>query len=81
MNLLLVHERYGKMAGAEQNIFVTLPHIAKHFDVSYLYELDTAKKTELLDQVVSDKRQLSFSENIYIFRFYFLRIFYIMIFI
>ncbi len=35
--ILLVHETYGRLAGAEQNILVTAPHLAATFDLACLY--------------------------------------------
>lgn len=35
--ILFVHETFGRMAGAEQNILVTAPHLAEAFDLECLY--------------------------------------------
>jgi len=35
--ILIVHETYGRLAGAEQNILVTAPHLAATFDLACLY--------------------------------------------
>lgn len=35
--ILFVHETFGRLAGAEQNIQVTAPRLAESFDLEYLY--------------------------------------------
>ena len=35
--ILFVHETFGRMAGAEQNILVTAPHLAAEFELECLY--------------------------------------------
>ncbi|MFA5204276.1 MAG: glycosyltransferase family 4 protein [Lentisphaeria bacterium] len=35
--LLFVHEMFGRLAGAEQNILVTAPHLAEAFDLAFLH--------------------------------------------
>jgi glycosyltransferase involved in cell wall biosynthesis len=35
--ILFVHETFGRLAGAEQNILVTAPHLAETFDLECLY--------------------------------------------
>ena len=43
--ILFVHETFGRMAGAEQNILVTAPHLAEAFDLECLYR-DRSGKDE-----------------------------------
>ena len=41
--ILFVHETFGRMAGAEQNILVTAPHLAEAFDLECLYRNRSGK--------------------------------------
>ncbi|EDM28031.1 putative glycosyl transferase [Lentisphaera araneosa HTCC2155] len=58
--LFLVNERFGRYSGAEQHIYVTLPFISQNFDVQFIYNEDTNKDSETLDELISTKHLYDF---------------------
>jgi glycosyltransferase involved in cell wall biosynthesis len=49
--ILFVHETFGRLAGAEQNILVTAPHLAEAFDLECLYWNRSGKGEQAFDQL------------------------------
>ncbi|MDD7987229.1 glycosyltransferase family 4 protein [Lentisphaera marina] len=59
--LLLINERFGRFSGAEQHIYVTLPYISKKFDVHFVYNEDTNKDSQSLENYIVDKHHYDFN--------------------
>ncbi|MDD8046495.1 MAG: glycosyltransferase family 4 protein [Verrucomicrobiota bacterium] len=58
--MLWVHETMGRMAGAEQNILVTAPHLAGRFEHGLLYWRTSGRDEELFCELFPDRRQVEF---------------------
>jgi len=43
MKILFVHETFGRLAGAEQNILVTAPHLREDFELCGLFSKGSGK--------------------------------------
>lgn len=48
--ILFIHEKFGRMAGAEQHIIVAAPHLKEVFDLYMLYWTRTGKDENLIGQ-------------------------------
>lgn len=58
--ILFIHEKFGRMAGAEQHIVVTAPFLREEFDLSILYWTRSGKDEDLFEQNFSQSFQLDF---------------------
>jgi glycosyltransferase involved in cell wall biosynthesis len=61
--ILFVHEVYGRLAGAEQNIIVTAPHLAKTFDLAFLYDSRSGKDEAAFAAVFPRSHQVPFADD------------------
>ncbi len=61
--ILFIHERFGRMAGAEQHIVVTAPYLKKSFNLFILYWMRSGKDEDLFEQVFDRSYQLNFDSS------------------
>ena len=59
--VLIIHEKYGRFAGAEQHLIATAPALNKTFDLDFLYWQRTGKDEELMDHLFNRTFPLDFS--------------------
>jgi len=58
--ILFVHETFGRLAGAEQNILVTAPRLAEAFDLECLYWTRSGKDEAAFEKVFPVNYQVAF---------------------
>ncbi|HAS83699.1 MAG TPA: glycosyltransferase family 1 protein [Verrucomicrobia bacterium] len=58
--ILFVHETFGRMAGAEQNIQVTAPHLKQTFDLAFMYWNRSGKAESDFEAIFPDSFQVPF---------------------
>ena len=58
--ILFVHETFGRMAGAEQNILVTAPHLAEAFDLECLYRNRSGKDEAAFERLFPVSHAVAF---------------------
>ncbi len=59
--ILIIHEKYGRFAGAEQHLFAIAPALKQTFDLDFLFWERTDKDEELLNQLFNNSYPLDFS--------------------
>ena len=62
--ILFVHEVYGRLAGAEQNIIVTAPHLAEAFELAFLYDRRSGKDEAAFDAVFARAHRVPFDDDV-----------------
>ena len=61
--LLFVHETYGRLAGAEQNILVTAPRLAQTFDLAFLHWQRSGRDEADFDTLFRRRYQVPFDQS------------------
>lgn len=61
--ILFIHEKLGRLAGAEQHIIVTAPYLKQAFDMSLLYCSGTGKDEEYVANLFDHTYQMNFYET------------------
>lgn len=61
--MLIINERMGRFSGAEQNIFVTVPFLSEKFKIHFLYDENTGKGIDELNQYIEGSTQLDFNKE------------------
>ena len=59
--ILLVHETFGRLAGAEQNILVTVPSLRNDFEVACLYGQRSGKDEAAFEALFPASFQVDFN--------------------
>ncbi len=61
--VLIIHEKYGRLGGAEQHLLTIAPVLKKSFDLDFLYWQRTGVDEAFMDQLFERSFCLDFSDN------------------
>ena len=62
LRMLTIHEKYGRLGGAEQHLFVTAPALKQFFTMNFLFWQRTGKDEAAMDFLFDHIYQLNFTD-------------------